>query len=124
YTRSDTAERDLVPLVDERLEALQRQHANLLRSWLRLEHHLFLGERIDALARLGGRLLHDLHLEQARQREHASATKALLDDAVQRLEHCGNLLTGQFGVLADLSEDFRLRRCTTLFCHQHDSSNG
>src|SRR5689334_6544353 len=103
--------------VHEGLQALQRQSADLLGSRLRLENHLFLRERVDALARLRGGLLHDLQLEQAGQREQATATQALLDLAVERLEHRGNLLAGQLGVLADLSHDFRLRRCATFLCH-------
>jgi hypothetical protein len=33
------------------------------------------------------------------------APQALLDDAIERLEHCGDLLAGQIGVLADLRDD-------------------
>src|SRR4029079_16381770 len=64
-----------------------------------------------------GGLLHDLQLEQAGQREQAAATQALLDLAIERLEHRGNLLAGQLGVLADLSHDFRLCRFVTFLCH-------
>jgi len=92
-------------LVHESLEALQRQQANLLRGRLRLEHHLFLGEWIDAFTSFRRGLLHDFHLEQARQREPAVATEAPLNNAIERLEDCGDLLTGQFGIAADLSHD-------------------
>src|SRR5688572_15076956 len=92
-------------LVHKGLEALQGRDANLLRGRLRLERHLFLGEGIDALTRLRGGLLDDFHFQESRQREQTVATEALLDDPVERLEHCGDLLTGQPGVLADLIHD-------------------
>src|SRR6185436_18622340 len=55
---------------------------------------------------------------QAGQREQTATTQALLDLAIEGLEHRSNLLAGQFSVLGDLSHDFRLRRCATFLCHQ------
>jgi ABC-type oligopeptide transport system ATPase subunit len=47
-----TPGRGLAPLVDERLQALERQRPDLLGGRLRLERHLFLGEGVDAHTRL------------------------------------------------------------------------
>ena len=92
-------------------------HAHFLARRLGLEHHLLAGERIDALAGLGGRLLHDLHLQQARHGEQTVAAQALLDHAAERIEDASDLLAGEPRVLGDVCQDFRLRRCATLFRH-------
>merc|ERR1719218_139593 len=47
------------------LELLHRKAANCLRSRLRLEHTRLLGEGVDALACLRGRLVLQLHIEHA-----------------------------------------------------------
>src|ERR1700753_1001075 len=54
-----------VRLVHEFLQRLERGDAHFLAGGLRLEHHLFAVERVDALARLGGGLLDDLHLQKS-----------------------------------------------------------
>ena len=69
--------------VDHCLEALQRQHPDLLRGRLCLEDHLLLRERVDALTFLRCGLLDDLELDQARHREVTSAAQALPDHAIQ-----------------------------------------
>src|SRR5580700_3904412 len=103
--------------VDHALEALERHHADLLAGRLGLEHHLLAGERVDAFARLGGRLLHDLHLEKTGHREQTVAAQALLDNAAERIEDAADLFAGQPRVFGDVCQDFRLRRCATLFRH-------
>src|SRR6185437_9422371 len=81
--------------VHHRLEALQGHHTYLLAGRLCLEHHLLAGEGVDSLARLGRRLLDDLHLQQAGHREEAVALQALLDYAVERVEDTSDLLARQ-----------------------------
>src|SRR5581483_5270455 len=70
-------------VVHHRLEALQGQHADFLARGLRLEGHLLTGERVDTLASLGRRLLHDLQLHQARHCEQTVAAQALLDHSAE-----------------------------------------
>src|SRR5687768_7904662 len=85
-------------LVNEALQALKRQNSNFLRSRLRLEHHFFFRERIDAFTSRSRRLLHDLHLQQAGHGEQAGAAQTLSDDALQGVEHSSDLLARQLSV--------------------------
>jgi hypothetical protein len=57
-----------------------------LASWLRLEDSRLLGERIDALARLRGRLLNDDELCQSRHNEGASLFEFLVANFGNRIE--------------------------------------
>jgi alpha/beta superfamily hydrolase len=80
--------------VHHRLQVLQWQSTHLLAGRLRLERHLFAGERIGTFTCLGRRPLDDLQLQQTGKSEQAVAAQALLDDAIQRFEHFADLLAG------------------------------
>merc|ERR1712139_310282 len=55
------------------LQLLHWQATNCLGGGLRLEHAWLLGERVDALARLGGWLVLQLHVEHTCELEGAGA---------------------------------------------------
>src|SRR5262249_24461323 len=50
-------------------------------------------------------------------REQAASAQALPDHTGQRIENASDLLAGEPRVFADVCQDFRLRRCATLFRH-------
>src|SRR5439155_1622222 len=59
--------------LDHLAERLQRPHPHHVPGRLGLEHHLLLGERVEAHARFGGRLPLDRDPHQAGDLEHAGA---------------------------------------------------
>src|SRR5262245_65865330 len=76
--------------LDHRLERLERAHANHVARGLRLEHHLFLGERVDADASLRRRLALDGDTHQSWHLEEAHV--ALREMALDHLRHQVNAL--------------------------------
>src|SRR5690606_13872982 len=93
------------------LQRLEREDLDDLPRRLGLEDGLFLGEGVDALARLGRRLLDDLDLHQAGGGEEAGAagSDGLLDLLVERIEARINLLLAEVGCLADVGDGLGLR---------------
>src|SRR5258705_2062767 len=89
------------PSVHHLLEALQGDDADFLAGRLRLENHLFLGEGIDALARLRGGLAHHGHLAEAGGREQGATPQSLLVVAADRFRHPARLPLGGAGCVAN-----------------------
>src|SRR5690606_38671959 len=92
------------------LQRLEREDLDDLPRRLGLEDGLFLGEGVDALARLGRRLLDDLDLHQAGDGEEAgaAASDVLLDLLVERIEDRLDLLLGELRLLGDAGEQLGL----------------
>src|SRR5581483_5008632 len=74
---------------------------------LGLEHGRLLGEGIDALARLGGRLLDDNELREARQHKRAGLLELFVSDAGERLEHALYVLLGELALGCDPLDQLR-----------------
>src|SRR2546423_12355809 len=92
------------------LESLEGAHLDDLAGGLGLEHDLFLGERINSLACLGGRLLDDHDLHQSGHSEDASALLAdgIADFLRERIEDGLHLLARKLGGVGDVVDDFTL----------------
>src|SRR5690606_15555297 len=99
-------------------EALEGGDLDSLPRRLGLDHDLLAGERVLAEARLGGGLLHDADLHQARHREFVGGPERLLDDPVELVEDGPHVFLRQVGLLGDLRDDLRLgRRLCLLYGH-------
>ena len=74
-------------------QCLERLNLHHVAGGLGFEDRLFLGEGIDALARLGGRLADDFDFRQARDREHArpALLQILGNQCGEVFEHAGDL---------------------------------
>ena len=95
---------------DHFLQCLEGTDLDDVVRRLGLEHHLFAGEGVDALACRTARLVLLLDLHETGDREGAgtATTKILLDQTGHALEYSGDFLAGQAGVFGDGSVDLAL----------------
>lgn len=95
---------------DEILELLERAHLHGGGGRLRLEGLLFLGEGIDAFARLDSRLADGADLEDARKDEFTDRAffDVGFDDIGQGIKNGSDLFAAEFGAFGDLIQDLRL----------------
>src|SRR6185295_11162810 len=94
------------------LRGLDRAGLQHLAGGLRLEGHRLLRERVDALALLGGGLLHDDELREPGEHEQTVLLQLLVADCGQRLEDAGDVLARQLVLVSvsDSLDDLRLRQ--------------
>src|SRR5215471_3729442 len=99
-------------LLQRVLGGLHRAGLQHLAGRLRLEGHRLLGERVDPLALLRGRLLDDDELGEPRQHEQAVLLQLLVADGGQRLEDARDVLPRQLVLVSvrDSLDDLRLRQ--------------
>src|SRR5688572_6749998 len=98
-------------LLDEVLESLQSGGTHLLARGLRRNGDRLFGEGIDALALLGGRLLHDAKLDQARDDKFSRSPtprELLTNDVRQCVENAPDALLVEFRRIANLRDDLGL----------------
>src|SRR5665811_111168 len=96
------------------LRSLHRAHLENLAGRLRLEDGGFLGEGVDALARLGGRLLDHDELGEARQHELAGLLHFLVAKGRQRFEDGLHVLLGQLKLVGNILNEFGFRHHVIL----------
>ena len=84
-----------IPPLQHALEFFQGQNFYRFLSGSRLEHHLYAGKRINALARLACGFGDDLDLHHARKHEYAGPTLAdlLADNIVEGFQYGVDLLS-------------------------------
>lgn len=92
------------------LELLERTHFHDGRRGLRLEHHFFFGEGVDAFACLDGWLANGADLQQSGQNEFSDGIlfHMRFDDIGQAIENGRYLLAAEFGGFCDLIDDLSL----------------
>src|SRR5262249_7402037 len=108
----------IVPVSSDRvLDRLDRARPDDLPGRLGLEHHLFLGEGVDALARLGGGLLDDDEFRKAGNDEDAGLLQLLVADGCERLHDALDVPLGELGMgFTDLLDQLRLRQIVRHCC--------
>ncbi|MGY4477664.1 NAD(P)-dependent dehydrogenase (short-subunit alcohol dehydrogenase family) [Bradyrhizobium sp. USDA 3364] len=98
------------------LGGLDRPSADDLPGRLGLEHHLFAGEGVGALARLGRRLLDHNELREAGDEEHPGLLQLLVADIDERVQNVLDVALGEFGGGRDLLDHLRLRQLGSHGC--------
>src|ERR1700722_1082242 len=94
---------------------LNRSGPDDLAGRLRLEHRRLLGERIDALARLRGRLLDHDELCKSRHHERTGLLKFLVANRGDRVDDALDVLASDFArmPLDDALNERRFRHCVS-----------